>query len=164
MDNIKNNSNKSFLSYLKILTKTGLKAVEELKKITNFYETKKLEKKLEDEYAPIYTSMKSFINYEEFTPESVDKNLLQPLLKEINRLNNQIKNLKLQLSKYQNAINEYSELKDENESLKEIVDSKQKELDVLYNLIIHLNEEKDRIVEKCRILGIDIENLKEQTD
>ena len=140
------------------------KSVEELKKITNFYETKKLEKKLEDEYAPIYTSMKSFINYEEFTPESVDKNLLQPLLKEINRLNNQIKNLKLQLSKYQNAINEYSELKDENESLKEIVDSKQKELDVLYNLIIHLNEEKDRIVEKCRILGIDIENLKEQTD
>ena len=51
------------------------KSVKELKELTNFYETKKLAKELESKVSslPIYTSIKLFMNYEEFTLESVDQ-------------------------------------------------------------------------------------------
>ena len=87
------------------------KTVEELKELTNFYESKKIEKELDDTLSPIYTSIKSFMNYEEFTPESVDQKILQPLLHENNKLMNEIKNLKLRITKIQNAINEYNDIK-----------------------------------------------------
>ncbi len=36
--------------------------------------------------------MKSFLDYEQFTPESVENTLLKPLLKENNKLMNEISN------------------------------------------------------------------------
>lgn len=133
------------------------KSVDDFKEITNFYETKRKEKELEEQVSSIYTSNKSFINYNEFTPESVDKNLLQPLLKENLRLTNKIEELNKKIQQYENTINNYSQLSDENESLKTNIQAKQSEINVLYNLIVRLNEEKDKIVEKCQKMGIDIE-------
>lgn len=138
------------------------KSVNDFKEITNFYETKKKEKELEEQVSSIYTSIKSFINYNDFTPESVDKNLLQPLLKENIRLTNKINELNKKMQQYEKAINNYSQLFDENKKLKNDINSKQSEINVLYNLIVRLNEEKDIIIKKCQEIGIDIENIKEQ--
>lgn len=138
--------------------------IDKLKELTNFYDSKHIKEKLGDEKYDrgIYTSIKSFLNYEEFSPESVDKNLLQPLLHELNRIDNRNKELSMEILNIKKAIDEYSELKDENKNLKNEIKSKQKEIDVYMNLIVKLNDEKESIVEKFRILGIDIENLKEQ--
>ena len=135
--------------------------MDDLKGLTNFYNTKELENKITQENSQaIYTSIKSFLNYEEFTPESVDKNLLSPLLKENIRLMNEIKELKLKISKIQNAIDEYNDIKEDNESLKATIQSQQNQINVYENLIVRLNDEKEKIVEKCRILGININKIR----
>ena len=126
------------------------KTVEELKELTNFYEGKKIEKEFEDTLSPIYTSIKSFMNYEEFTPESVDQKILQPLLHENNQLNDKIKQLKIQISNIESAINQYNDLQVENESLKSTIEEKQKEIDILYNLIVRLNGEKEKLIEELK--------------
>lgn len=129
------------------------KTVEELKEQTNFYEIKE---KLKDEKntSVIYTSMKSFLNYEQFTPESVENNLLKPLLKENNKLMSEIKNLKLELAKIESFIQSYRTMQNENIYLKETNNSKELEINTMYNLIDKLNNEKDiltRILNQYRI-------------
>lgn len=121
------------------------KTVEELKDQTNFYEVKE-KFKADKKNSVIYTSMKSFLNYEQFTPESVDKNLLQPLLKENNKLMNELKNLKLELAKIENFIQHYKDMQNENIYLKETNNSKEIELNATYNLIQKLNNEKDELI------------------
>ena len=138
------------------------KTVEELKELTNFYESKKIEKEFEDTLSPIYTSIKSFMNYEEFTPESVDQKILQPLLHENNKLMNEIKNLKLKITKIQNGMNEYNDIKEQNKSLVETIKFQETQINVYENLIVRLNNEKKILIEKAKIYGIDLENLKEQ--
>ena len=135
--------------------------MENLKELTNFYESKNKEKKSNDTLSPIYTSIKSFMNYEEFTPKSVDQKILQPLLHENNQLNDKIKQLRIQISNIESAIEQYNDLQLENESLKSTIEEKQKEIDILYNLIVRLNDEKEALIEKAKQYGIDLEILKE---
>ncbi len=80
------------------------KSVEELKELTNFYDYKEFERKLEI------------------------------------------------------AINNYNELLNENESLKSTINNKENQIKVYENLIIHLSQEKDALVEKAKRMGIDLEN------
>ncbi len=138
------------------------KTVEELKEQTNFYEIKE---KFKDEknYSAIYTSMKSFLNYEQFTPESVENNLLKPLLNENNKLMNEIKNLKLELAKNENFIQYYKNMQNENIYLKEKSHSKEIEINAMYNLITKLNNEKDILLETLQQYGINLNEIdKEQ--
>ena len=138
------------------------KTIEELKEQTNFYEIKE---KFKDEKrnSVIYTSIKSFLNYEKFTPESVKNNLLTPLLKENNKLMNEIKNLKLELAKVEKVIHSYKELQNENIYLKEQNHSKELELNAMYNLIQRFNYEKDELTKILNLYGIDLNEIdKEQ--
>ncbi|MCI8309552.1 MAG: hypothetical protein HFJ45_05075 [Clostridia bacterium] len=138
------------------------KTVEELKKETNFYEVKE---KLNDNErnSSIYTSIKSFLNYEQFTPESVENNLLKPLLNENNKLMNEIKNLKLELAKNENFIQYYKNMQNENIYLKEKSHSKEIEINAMYNLITKLNNEKDILLETLQQYGINLNEIdKEQ--
>lgn len=132
------------------------KTVEELKKETNFYEVKE---KLNDNErnSSIYTSIKSFLNYEQFTPESVDKHLLQPLLKENNILMNELRNLKLELAKIEGFIKNYNDIQKQNILLNETLHSKEIELNAMYNLIQKLNDEKDELSKMLNQYGIDKE-------
>lgn len=129
------------------------KTVKELKEQTNFYEIKEKFKNNE-KTSVTYTSIKSFLNYEQFTPESVDKNLLQPLLKENNKLMNEIKNLKLELSKVENFIHSYKDMQNENIYLKEQNHSKDLEINAMYNLIQKLNDKKDELTRILNQYGI----------
>ncbi len=123
------------------------KTVEELKEQTNFYEIKE---KIKDNKtnSVIYTSMKSFLNYEQFTPESVDKNLLKPLLKENNILMNELRNLKLELAKIENFIKNYNDMQKQNVSLNENLHSKEIELNAIYKLIQRLNNNHKNTISK----------------
>ncbi len=122
------------------------KTVEELKEQTNFYAVK--EKFKDDEKnSVVYTSVKSFLNYEKFTPESVENNLLKPLLKENNKLMYELKNLKLEFTKIENFIQHYKDIQNENIYLKETNNSKEIELNATYNLIQRLNNEKNELIE-----------------
>ncbi len=140
----KNNPNKSH------------KTVEELKKETNFY---KVKEKLKDneKNLVLYTSMKSFLNYEQFTPESVDKNLLQPLLKENNILMNELRSLKLELAKIESLIKNYNDIQKQNISLNRTLHSKEIELNAMYTLIQRLNYEKDELTKILNLYEIDKE-------
>jgi len=129
------------------------KTVKELKEQTNFYEIKEKFKNNE-KTSVTYNSIKSFLNYEQFTPESVDKNLLQPLLKENNKLMNEIKNLKLELSKVENFIHSYNDMQNENIYLKEQNHSKDLEINAMYNLIQKLNDKKDELTRILNQYGI----------
>lgn len=137
------------------------KTVEELKKETNFYEIKE---KFKDDKSNsvIYTSIKSFLNYEQFTPESVENNLLNPLLKENNKLMNEIKNLKLELAKIEKVIHSYKEIQNENIYLKETNDSKEIELNAMYNLIQRLNNEKDELTRILNHYGINLNEISKE--
>ena len=138
------------------------KSVEKFKEITNFYDSKRLKQKIEQEYTnnDIYTSMKSFLNYEPFTKESVDKKLLQPLLQENNKLMEEIKMLRVKIANIEEYLEHYKNTEDENNSLKADIQAKQSELDVLYNLIVRLNDEKELLIEKAKKRGIDLDNMK----
>lgn len=137
------------------------KTIEELKEETNFY---KIEEQFKTKESSVtYTSIKSFLNYEQFTPESVDKNLLQPLLKENNNFMNELKNLKLKLAKFETIIKNYEDMQNENLSLKANLHSKDNEINAMYNLIQKLNNEKEKIVEILEQYGINFNKIdKEQ--
>lgn len=138
------------------------KTVEELKEQTNFYEIKEKFKDNERN-SYIYTSIKSFLNYEQFTPESVENNLLKPLLKENNILINEIKNLKLEFAKFESLIKNYNDIQKQNISLNEKLHSKEIELNAMYNLIQKLNNDKTELSNMLNQYSINLNEIdKEQ--
>lgn len=139
------------------------KSVEELKEITNFYDTKKLEKKLPNNSSAKYITMKDFLNNEQFTQKSVEKNLLEPLVQENIRLIKEINNLKLQLSKIKNITENYADIQKENQLLQITLNSKEKEIDIMYDLIAKLNKEKEQLITEAKKYNINLENSKNFT-
>ena len=98
--------------------------MEELKDLTNFYESKDVGKDL--------------------TKENI-------------RLNKELKELRLKVSRLENSIAYYTSLECENENLKIDIKAKQNEIKVLYDLIVRLNNEKDELIKKAKEIGIDLE-------
>ena len=141
------------------------KTVEELKEITNFYDTKKLKKELEKQnFSSVqYVTIKDFLNNEQFTPKSVEKNLLEPLLNENIKLIKEINNLKLQLSKIEKTTENYANVQIENQLLQSTLNSKQKEIDVMYDLIAKLNKDKEQLITEAKKYNINLENSKNFT-
>ena len=137
------------------------KTVEELKEQTNFYEIKEKFKDNERN-SYIYTSIKSFLNYELFTPESVENNLLKPLLKENNILMNELRNLKLELAKFENFIKNYNDMQKQNISHNENLHSKEFELNAMYNLIQKLNDEKNELTQILNQYGINLNEIRKE--
>ena len=79
-----------------------------------------------------------------------NKDTGKDLTKENIRLNKELKELKLKVSRLENNMEYYTSLEYENENLKSDIKAKQNELNILYNLIVKLNNEKDELLQKTK--------------
>ncbi len=85
------------------------------------------------------------------------------MIKENIRLNKELKELNLKISRLENSVAYYTSLECENENLKIDIKAKQNEIKVLYDLIVRLNNEKDELIKKAKEFSIDLEErLKEK--
>ena len=137
-----------------------------MKKLTNFYNTKKLKDNLKEEKRNIitYQDIQDFYKYEDFTKDNIDKKLIYPILKYNNSLVKQNHDLLLELSKVENAKKYYSDLQIENNQIineKQELENKLKlnniELKACYDIIKELlnkNEKIEKILKDN--LGIEI--------
>lgn len=135
--------------------------IEDLKKLTNFYEVKKLEKNMENEKSKTinYTSVKEFSKQEAFTPKTVEEKLVEPIIKANETLYDKNKYLTQQLVKAKNAINYYKELEEENKELKSTIRQKDIEINAMYGIIRTLNEKCEKLIRWIKNkIGIDISN------
>ena len=141
-----------------------------MKKLTNFYNTKKLKDNLKEEKRNIitYQNVQDFYKYEDFTKNNIDKKLIYPILKYNNSLVKQNHDLLIELSKAKNAKKYYSGLQIENNQIineKQELEKKLKmnniELNACYDIIKELlnkNEKIEKILKDK--LGIEILNDK----
>ena len=143
-------------------------STDDMKKLTNFYNTKKIKENLKEEKRNIitYQDVQDFYKYEDFTKDNIDKKLIYPILKYNNSLVKQNKDLLLELSKVKNAKKYYSHLQMENNQIineKQELENKLKlnniELKACYDIIKELlnKNEKIEMILKDK-LGIEIIN------
>ena len=127
---------------------------EEMKNLTNFYETKTLKENLEKikDGNIQYSDVQEFYKYEDFTRDNVDKKLIIPLIKQNSRLVIQNDKLLIELSKAKNARKYYYDLEQEFIKLKQEKDELDKkmqcnkiELEACYNVIKDLSEKKEKM-------------------
>lgn len=133
--------------------------VDDLKRLTNFYETKDLKNKLEKEKSDIikYDNVKDFATNESFTIKSVEENLLAPIRHENKVLVQENHNLKIELSKAKNAINYYKDLENTNKQLEHNIKLKDIEINSMYDIIGELNNKYEKLVKWIKSkFGIDI--------
>ncbi len=144
-------------------------STDDMKKLTNFYDTKDLKEnldKVKDE-GITYSDVQEFYKYENFTKDSVEKKLIVPLIKYNNKLIMQNDKLLIELSKVKNARKYYYdleqkfiELKKENDEMNKKLKYNKIELEACYNVIkdfTEKNEKMEKILKEK--LGIDYSNL-----
>ena len=141
-------------------------STDDMKKLTNFYNTQKIKENLKEEKRNIitYQDVQDFYKYEDFTKDNIDKKLIYPILKYNNSLVKQNHDLLLELSKVENAKKYYSDLQIENNQIineKQELENKLKlnniELKACYDIIKELlnkNEKIEKILKDK--LGIEI--------
>ncbi|MBQ8379386.1 MAG: plasmid recombination protein [Clostridia bacterium] len=128
--------------------------IEDMKKLTNFYDTKILKENIEktkDERIQ-YSDIQEFYKYENFTKDNVNKKLIIPLVKYNNKLAMQNDKLMIELSKVKKAREYYYELEKKfielqklnKESTKKI-DYNKIELEACYDVIKELNEKNEKM-------------------
>ena len=122
--------------------------VEDLKKLTNFYETENLKRELRKGKSSVikYDNIKDFANNEPFTMKSVEENLLIPVIQENKLLVEENQNLKIELSKAKNAINYYKELENINKELEHNIKLKDIEISSMYEIIRDLSNKYDKLI------------------
>lgn len=122
--------------------------IEDLKILTNFYETKNLKSELEKEKSNIikYNNMKDFANNETFSMKSVEENLLYPVITENKLLVEENHNLKIELSKAKNAISYYEDLENTNKQLEHNIKLKDIEINSMYEIIRDLSNKYDKLI------------------
>ena len=146
-------------------------STDDMKKLTNFYNTKQLKENLnkQEEQMVTYQDIQDFYKYEDFTKENIDKKLIYPILKYNNSLVKQNHDLLLELSKVRNAKKYYSDLQIEN---KKIINKNQEleeklrmnniELNACYKIIKELLNKNKKIEKILKDkLGIEIINDKD---
>ena len=146
-------------------------STNDMKKLTNFYNTKQLKENLnkQEEQMVTYQNIQDFYKYEDFTKENIDKKLIYPILKYNNSLVKQNHDLLLELSKVRNAKKYYSDLQIEN---KKIINKNQEleeklrmnniELNACYKIIKELLNKNKKIEKILKDkLGIEIINDKD---
>ena len=141
-----------------------------MKKLTNFYNTKKLKDNLKEERRNIitYQDIQDFYKYEDFTKDNINKKLIYPILKYNNSLVKQNQDLLLELSKVKNAKKYYSNLQIQNSQIineKQELENKLKlnniELKACYDIIKELLNKNEKIETILKDkLGIEIINDK----
>ena len=142
---------------------------DDMKKLTNFYDTKTIKENIEktkDERIN-YSDIQEFYKYENFTKDNVDKKLIIPLLKHNSKLQLQNDQLLIELSKVKKAREYYYELEKKfielqklNQENSKKLDYNKIELEACYDVIKELNE-KDEKIEKIlkEKLGINLDNI-----
>ena len=141
-------------------------STDDMKKLTNFYNTKKLKDNLKEEKRNIitYQNVQNFYKYEDFTKNNIDKKLIYPILKYNNSLVKQNHDLLIELSKAKNANKYYSGLQIENNQIineKQELEKKLKmnniELNACYDIIKELLNKNEKIQKILKDkLGIEI--------
>ena len=144
-----------------------------MKKLTNFYNTKKLKDNFNEEKRNIitYQDVQDFYKYEDFTKDNIDKKLIYPVLKYNNSLVKQNQDLLLELSKVKNAKKYYSDLQiqnnqiiKENQELENKLKMNNIELNACYDIIKELLNKNEKIQKILKDkLGIEIINDKNNT-
>ena len=145
---------------------------DDMKKLTNFYDTKTIKENIEktkDERIQ-YSDIQEFYKYENFTKDNVDKKVIIPLLKENNKLQLQNDQLLVEMSKVKKAREYYYELekkfielqKANKESTKKI-DYNKIELEACYDVIKELNEKNEKMEKILKEkYGIDLDYIYKQ--
>ena len=146
-------------------------STDDMKKLTNFYNTKQLKENLTKQKEQIisYEDVQEFYKYEDFTKDNVDKKLIYPILKYNNSLVKQNHDLLLELSKTKNAKKYYSDLQiennqimNENQELEEQLRMNNIELNACYKIIKELLNKNKKIEKILKDkLGIEIINDKD---
>ena len=146
---------------------------DDMKNLTNFYDTKalKLDLRRLDNEKINYTDVQDFFKYEDFTKDNVDKKLIYPMLKYNEKLQKQNNDLLIEISKVKNARKYYYDLEQQflaqEQELKDIetkLRGKDIELNACYDVIKDLlqkNEKMQKILSEK--LGIDIINKNYKT-
>lgn len=124
----------------------------DMKKLTNFYDTKTIKKNIEktkDERIQ-YSDIQEFYKYENFTKDNVDKKLIIPLLKQNSKLQLQNDQLLIELSKVKNAREYYYELEkkflelqQQNKENSKKLDYNKIELESCYDVIKEISEKNE---------------------
>ena len=141
-------------------------STDDMKKLTNFYNTKQLKENLtkQKEQMISYEDVQKFYKYEDFTKENIDRKLIYPIIKYNNSLVKQNHDLLLELSKTKNAKKYYSDLQiennhimNENQELEEKLRMNNIELNACYKIIKELLDKNKKIKKILKDkLGIEI--------
>ena len=141
-------------------------STDDMKKLTNFYNTKQLKENLnkQKEQMISYEDVQEFYKYEDFTKENIDRKLIYPIIKYNNNLVKQNHDLLLELSKTKNAKKYYSDLQiennhimNENQELEEKLRMNNIELNACYKIIKELLDKNKKIEKILKDkLGIEI--------
>lgn len=148
-------------------------STDDMKKLTNFYNTKQLKENLtkQKEQMISYEDVQDFYKYEDFTKDNIDKKLIYPILKYNNSLVKQNQDLLLELSKVKNTKKYYSDLQiqnnqiiKENQELENKLKMNNIELNACYDIIKELLNKNEKIQKILKDkLGIEIINDKNNT-
>lgn len=147
---------------------------EDLKKLTNFYDTKALQSNLSKIKSSMinYEDVEDFFKYEDFTKENVSKKLLEPMINYNEILLKQNHDLLVELSRAKNAKNYYytlerqlEKIQEQNEELTHNLSLKDIELNACYGVIrqeLDKNEKLQKILKEK--LGIDFDEDKQKAE
>jgi len=146
-------------------------STDDMKKLTNFYNTKQLKEDLkkEKEQMITYQDVQDFYKYEDFTKDNIDKKLIDPILKYNNSLVKQKHDLLIELSKDKKKKKYYSDLQianhqiiNENRELEDKLKMNNIELNACYKIIKELIDKNEKIEKILKDkLGIEIINDKD---
>lgn len=143
---------------------------DNMKNLTNFYDTKALKEDLSQVQSQMinYSDVQDFYKYEDFTKDNVDKKLILPMLRYNDELLRQNNDLLIELSKVKNARKYYYDLEQqflETEKQCKALETKTREnkieLNACYDVIKDLLDKNEKMQELIkRKLGIDFEKSK----
>lgn len=142
---------------------------DNMKNLTNFYDTKALKSDLRQvkNETISYSDVLDFYKYENFTKNNVDKKLILPMIKYNEKLVKQNNNLLIELSKVKNARKYYYDLEQQflitEQELKDLetkLRGKDIELNACYDVIKELLQKNEKMQEILNDkLGIDVEKM-----
>ena len=142
---------------------------DNMKNLTNFYDTKALKSDLRQvkNETISYSDVLDFYKYEDFTKNNVDKKLILPMIKYNEKLVKQNNNLLIELSKVKNARKYYYDLEQQflitEQELKDLetkLRGKDIELNACYDVIKELLQKNEKMQEILNDkLGIDVEKM-----
>ena len=142
---------------------------DNMKNLTNFYDTKTLKSDLRQVKNEMisYSDVLDFYKYEDFTKNNVDKKLILPMIRYNEKLVKQNNNLLIELSKVKNARKYYYDLEQQflitEQELKDLetkLRGKDIELNACYDVIKELLQKNEKMQEILNDkLGIDVEKM-----